>query len=168
MQTLTDNAAKAWLNHRGITVDSPRNVRFVERKPAIIHLSGGQSNDSSAYLAANLVGILDKEKDWLLWLTDFSIGTTEVEEIGWTIVESVLQSKLELDSSAFLFNQKETPGLKAVLITPLLFNWDALLVNADGKTFVAIDHDHGVTIYTLDEQLTNEIPSSQLQTWIRR
>lgn len=163
---LTDNVAKDWLNQLGILMDSPRNLRFAAGKPSTIHLSLEQANSSSAYLAANLVGIADTEKEWLLWLTDFSIWSTEVEEIGWMLIEKALESNLEPDSSAFLFDQKETLRLKAVLTISLLFNWDALLVNADGKTFAVIDHDHGIKLHTLDEKLADEIQSSQLQTWI--
>lgn len=165
---LTDNGAKRWLNESGILMDSPRNLRFAGGNQSIIHLSLEQANNSSAYLAANLVGIADTEKEWLLWLTDFSIWSTEIEEIGWMLIEKVLQSNLESGSSAFLFDQKDTLRLKAVLMISLLFNWDALLVNGDGKTFVVIDHDHGIKIYTLDEKLADEIQSSQLQTWITR
>jgi hypothetical protein len=164
MQTLTDKAANVWLNQLGIVMDSQRNLRFTGGEPSTIHLS----NKSPAELSLNLTGILDSEKGWLLWLTDFSIWSNEIEEIGWMIIEKVLQSKLELDSSAFLFGPQEHLNLKAVLMVVLLFEWDAFLMNADGKTFVLIDHDHEITVSTINEELANEIRSSQLETWITR
>lgn len=130
-------------------------------------LSGIDSRDSLVSLPTNLIGILDADTDWLLWLTDFDIWSTEIEEIGWALMEALVQSKLELNSSAFLFGADEKVKLKAAIVIPLLFDWDALLIRDDGKTFVTIDHDHQVAISTVDESIANEIKASQLQPWIK-
>jgi hypothetical protein len=97
----------------------------------------------------------------------FRYLSTEIEEIGWTLLEGVVQSNLELNSSAFLFSADEKLKLKAALLIPLLFDWNAILARADGKSFVSIDHDSQITITITDQRLASEIKMPQLLPWIK-
>lgn len=166
MEVLSDKAAEAWLNQRGVLLAASRGVKFLAQQSQTFVLSRLESRESTLDLPVNLVGILGSDQDWMLWLTDFDIWSSDTEEIGWMLIEGVLRSELKIDASAFVFSAREALQLKAALIVPLFFSWDAVLVRGDGKVFVVINHDYPMLIATLDGELASELEQSQLKNWM--
>jgi hypothetical protein len=169
MNVLTDEAARTWLERRGMRVIDAKLSFSDAKKPTVFLLSPSATREAVTALAVNLVGILspDDPVAWLLWLTDFDIWSNEMEEVGWTLLDSFLESahqpKLNPNASALLFGPDETLSLKATLIVPILFMWDAYLVSGDGDTFVRIDHDDHNSISTISNRVLSEIKGSQLE-----
>ena len=166
MKVLTDEAAREWLQKRDICLSDAGRLSFGDKKPAVSPLAAPRTRERVVSLPTNLVGILDSDMEWLLWLRDFDIWSTETEEIGWELIDALSrgedQPKLALNSRAFLFAPNEKVLLKAALVVPLMFRWDAYLVNGDGETFVTIDHDDHNSISTTSAKVTQAIEGSQL------
>jgi hypothetical protein len=176
MNVLTDEGAQKWLEKCSIRVSNSGRLSFSsEKEPTVLPLAAPATRDAVTALAVNLVGVLSppasEAADWLLWLTDFDIWSNEIEEVGWRLIDSLMESaqqpKLNPNSSALLFGSNETPSLEAALIVPILFMWDAYLVSGKGTTFVNIDHDDHSSISTISDTVLREIKESQLASSIR-
>jgi hypothetical protein len=173
MNILKDLEATNWLKQRGIATDA-RGCLSLEQPPkATFTLSPPNTREAVTSLAVNIVEVLGGDENhptgWLLWLKDFDIWSTEVEEIGWAIMESLMQgrSELNLNSSALIFEPHEKTSLKATLLVPILFMWDAYLIRDDGAVLVRIDHDDRSSIATISNAILQEMQESQLSPWIK-
>jgi hypothetical protein len=172
MKILTDLEAVNWLIKRGIATDSRGRLLFEPaEKTTLFALSPPQTREAVTSLAVNLVEVLGCDENastgWLLWLKDFDIWSTEIEEIGWALVEALMQSELNLNSSAFVFESHEKSILKATLLVPMLFMWDAYLIRDDGAVLVRIDHDDLSSIAISSDPALQEIKESQLSPWLK-
>jgi hypothetical protein len=168
MRILNDSEARSWLAERGIQENAAKQLRFQAAKKTLeLALAPPATREAVTALALNLVGVLSSGSPWLLWLKDFSIWSDDTEEIGWKIVDTfaqvVQQPVLNVNSSAMLFGADEEVVLKAVLLVPILFLWDAYLVHGGGNTFVRLDHDQHNAIATRDASVVEAILESQLK-----
>jgi hypothetical protein len=174
MKVLTDLEAMNWLKKRGVATDAGGCLSFEHTtKSTRFVLSPPRTREAVTSLAVNLVEVLGCDHNastgWLLWLKDFDIWSNEIEEIGWTLVEALMQrqSELNLNSSAFVFEPHEKSNLKATLLVPILFMWDAYLIRDDGEVLVRIDHDDLSSIATTSDAVLQEMKESQLSPWLK-
>lgn len=176
MRILTDELARKWLEDRGIQTSDTRRLSFnVGKTQTVLSLRAPTTREAITALPVNIVGVLssavDEQSGWLLWLRDFDIWSEQTEEIGWKLVDSLAESShqpgLNLNSSALLFEPDETISLKAALLVPILFQWDAYLISGDGTTFVTIDHDDHSLLSTSSDAVLREIRGSQLESMIK-
>jgi len=168
VRVLSDKTAREWLSERGVQVDASGRLSFqTTQQVTELRLSPPATREAVTALAVNVVGILNTELGWLLWLKDFSIWSDDTEELGWNIIDTFAriaqQPELNTDSSAMLYEPDETLSLKTTLVVPILFQWDAYLVNGDGNTFVRLDHDDHSSISTRKPSVVKEIQDSQLR-----
>jgi hypothetical protein len=174
MKILTDLDTLEWLQKREIRTDELGHLSFGQGKKAtLLSLSPPTTREAITAIAVNLIEVLSSGENplvgWLLWLKDFDIWSNEVEEVGWTLIEAVtkMQPQLNVNSRAFLFESHESATLKAALLVPILFSWDAYLIRGDGAVLVRIDHDDHSSILTISDAVLQEMKESQLSPWTK-
>lgn len=171
MKILTDKAMREWLNERHMYLGHSGHLSCKDAEQMIeVPLYSPATREAVTALAVNMVGLLDTGSGWLLWIRDFSIWSDDTDELGWNMIDAFAQiarqPKLDIDSSAMLFEPDEMLLLKTILVVPILFVWDAYLVNGDGNTFVRLDHDDHNSISTKQPSVVQEIQESQIRPWI--
>jgi hypothetical protein len=97
----------------------------------------------------------------LLWITLSTIGSPQLEKIGWKLVEKMRLAFGETRpigvASGHWFRSDEFVELNAFLLPCFIFGWDAYLAPSGKDYFVHISHDEFWMVVTKTTAAHNEV-----------
>lgn len=159
MQLLSDDQAIEWTQQRGV---SGRNARH-----NVIRLSTPVAAPDIAGLAYMLAitAVPDYNEERfggaLIWLRRWEIWSESIDRQGYALLEGLRHTSGQADNMdvapAMAFAPSEFIKATACLALPMLFQWDADFVSADGRFQAFVSHDGYVDVSARGPQWRTEL-----------
>lgn len=127
-----------------------------ETPPSIVGLARGFGWE------AGLLGDMAPCGEAMLWIHETRLWGPEDDDVGWSLVSSLWSLPTEMETRpetvARVLRRSEPPALVVASIAlPLLFQWDATLIRADGGFLADMSHDRYAALFAKTVQSVERI-----------
>lgn len=170
MRSLTPEQAQLWSSERGLKTarwGGGLQLSYREGEHRCIRLPLPKEATGVLSLAYVLLMTFleeDAEENYeggLLWLRSWDIWSATRERVGMWLMNQLRLGpgapKSLADWPAIVFDSNEFIATHALLIQPMLFQWDAFYVPASAKFAAFISHDEHVDLLTVEETVASEL-----------
>jgi hypothetical protein len=102
----------------------------------------------------------------LLWIRDWGIWSEKTEAIGiayWKKFRPEKNRDLLTEYPGHLFSENDAESLRALLLLPILFQWDAQWITPSGEAIANVKHDASLEILIRGD--TTEKIIGEIKSW---
>jgi hypothetical protein len=144
-----------WGQERGLCVVGTRGLRLAYESGHPIGVEIPAPTTTQRLLALGYVLLAsagEGEAEFpggLLWLNEWDIWSESFERVGWRIAQrlrGIAKVPSLRDAPAHLFGPDEFIDAQALLLLPMLFQWDAHFVPSSGEFFVYASHEERLLV----------------------
>lgn len=170
MRLLTPEQAQLWSSERGLKSvrwGGGLQLSFREGEHRCVRVTLPKEAPGALSLAYVLLMTLlreDAEENYeggLLWLRSWDIWSPTSERVGMWIMNQLRLGagpvKSLADWPAMLFDCTEFIASHALVLQPILFQWDAFYVPASAKYLAFISHDEHMSLLTTDRAVASAL-----------
>jgi len=163
MRMLSFDECRAWCESRGVDATNARRLRLrqqTDQTEVVLPSVGLKIVAFSLVLGRILEG--GRPTGILLWLTEKGMWSEEFEALGSAFWDRLLSGcgvndQTEREKPGLLFTRVETQDLRLFLTCVTLFQWDASLIDGDGRKVIHISHDGYVRMSARDRDSAKDL-----------
>lgn len=170
MKPLGDSDAEQWCSEHGIAVSPSGRMLFPDQSHRVMALLRAPEASRRVALAHALLCLDSKDGDasdfrgCLIRITDMDIWSPALDQAGQRLLAAFPPVTQGATYATWRLDSGEFESAHALLVIPLLFDWDAYLVSASGDYVVFVSHDGPIEISTRTLQLFEET-TERLESW---
>ena len=160
---LSFDECRAWCESRGVDATNARRLRLrqqTDQTEVVLPSVGLKIVAFSLVLGRILEG--GRPTGILLWLTEKGMWSEEFEVLGSAFWDRLLSGcgvndQTEREKPGLLFTRVETQDLRLFLTCVTLFQWDASLIDGEGRKVIHISHDRYVRMSARDRDSAKDL-----------
>jgi len=158
--------ALTWCTTRNIVFTDQRRTRLAFESGHPLAIAVRVPEPALRILALGYVLLTSDDEDeeafsgGLLWVNAWDIWSESFERVGWRITEGLrgADNPLSLrDAPGQLFGSGEFVDAQALLLQPMLFQWDAHYIPSSGGFFAHVSHHGDLAIVARDRELGDRL-----------
>lgn len=166
MKLLSLTDVTVWTEERELAVVGARGLRLAYEGGHPVGVEIPAPNTTQRLLALGYVLLASAgggEEDFLgglLWLNEWDIWSESFERVGWRIAQrlkGVEEAPSLGDAPAHLFTSHEFIDAQALLLLPMLFQWDAHFVPSSGEFFVYTSHEDRLLVVASNQVVCDRL-----------
>lgn len=170
MEAWTAAQTAEWLTGRGMRLGAGATVSFAAGDRESVSIAIPAEGLRIVALAVVLTKHLEQDSgiESLFWRRRHGMWSEDFEAIG-DAIHGGLTSCLATDAAPFAIRTAggDLVARQALLATSMLFQWDAVLVPAHGRWFVAVDH-HGRASIEAATAGDRDVVAAAMHAWSPR